>query len=352
MHTIFDTIALLWNGTPRRPVRCLGLAVLTAALLTSTACGDNTARTTDVSTTHIADSTSTLPAVLSTTTTAAVMTTTSVVASTVNRPVVPPMVTTAAAPRPTATIDELIGDVGERVHIRCVGQGPTTVVLIAGFGGGADGWATIEPAIAASARVCSYERPGTGTSDPATSTETFTTQATDLHSLLGTVGEPGPYVVVGHSFGGAEAATFASMFADEVAGLVLLDATPTSWPAAICAVPDDGSDAAAMLLGVCGTFAPTGNSEHLDAVAAFAEAAQIASLGSLPMAVITADRRELPADLAAPEVARLNEAWNVGQNDWMALSTDAHLVSVEHTGHHIEIDQPGVVIDEINRLLP
>ena len=36
----------------------------------------------------------------------------------------------------------------------------------------------------------------------------------------------------------------------------------------------------------------------------------------------------------------------------MALSTDAHLVSVEHTGHHIEIDQPGVVIDEITRLLP
>jgi hypothetical protein len=27
-------------------------------------------------------------------------------------------------------------------------------------------------------------------------------------------------------------------------------------------------------------------------------------------------------------------------------------VSVEHTGHHIEIDQPGVVIDEITRLLP
>jgi pimeloyl-ACP methyl ester carboxylesterase len=36
----------------------------------------------------------------------------------------------------------------------------------------------------------------------------------------------------------------------------------------------------------------------------------------------------------------------------MALSAAAHLVSVDDTGHHIEIDQPGVVIDEITDLLP
>ena len=107
-----------------------------------------------------------------------------------------------------------------------MGQGDTTVVLIAGFGGDTTGWAKVEPAIAAHARVCSYERPGTGTSDPATLTATFTTEATDLHALLSTVGEPGPYVVVGHSFGGAEAVTFASLFADEVTGLVLIDASP------------------------------------------------------------------------------------------------------------------------------
>jgi pimeloyl-ACP methyl ester carboxylesterase len=238
------------------------------------------------------------------------------------------------------------------VHIRCVGQGATTVLLIAGFGSGAEGWAKVEPAIAARARVCSYERPGTGTSDPATSTETFTTQAADLHELLSAVGEPGPYVVVGHSFGGAEAVTFTSMYADEVTGIALIDASPTTWPTALCAVPDDGSDGATMLRAICGMFAPSGNDEQLDAVAAFAEAATIVSLGSLPMTVITATQRELPADLAASEVDRLNEAWNLGQQDWMALSTEAHLVPVEHTGHHIEIDQPDLVIDEITRLLP
>lgn len=239
------------------------------------------------------------------------------------------------------------------MHIRCVGHGATTVLLISGFGTGAEGWTKVEPAIAARARVCSYERPGTGTSDPATATETFTTQATDLHALLGTVGEPGPYVVVGHSFGGAEAVTFASLFADEVTGVVLIDATPTTWPAALCAVPDDGSDGAATVQATCThLFAATGNSEHLDVVAAFAEVARIDSLGAVPMAVITATNRELPAGLAATEVTRLTQTWNQGQQAWAALSTDAHLVPVDHTSHHVEIDQPGVVIDAITRLLP
>ena len=239
------------------------------------------------------------------------------------------------------------------MHVRCVGQGGTTVVLIAGFGGDSTGWVDVEPAIATRARVCSYDRPGTGTSDPASSTATFSSQATDLHALLTTIGEPGPYVVVGQSFGGAEAVAFASLFADDVTGLVLVDASPTTWPAALCAVADDGTEGASMLRGTCsGAFLPTGNSERLDVDAAFAEVAGIASLGALPMAVVTAAERELPADLAAPEAARLTEVWNEGQQDWIALSTAAHLVTVAHTGHHIEIDRPDVVIDEITLLLP
>ena len=332
MNNIFDTIANLWSGALRPAPRHLGVPIL-VALIGATACGnDTTSRAGSLPTSTASTSTSHT--------------------TTPSTPATPATVTATTAPRPTGTIDELVGPAGERVHVRCVGEGDTTVVLIAGFGDDSTGWALVEPAITAHARVCSYDRPGTGTSDPATSTGTFTTQAMELHDLLGGVGEPGPYVVVGHSFGGAEAVTFASLFATEVTGLVLIDASPTRWPDAICAIPDDGSDAAAMLGGLCGMFAPTGNSEHLDAVAAFAEAAQIGSLGSLPMAVITASRRELPADLAAAEVDRLNEAWHLGQQAWMALSATSHLLSVEHTGHRIQIDQPGVVIDEITRLLP
>ena len=82
-------------------------------------------------------------------------------------------------------------------------------------------------------------------------TQTFATQAADLHTLLQSAGEPGPYVIVGHSFGGAEAVTFASMFPTEVRGLLLVDASPPAWNTAICAVPDDGSDAAGVFQALC-----------------------------------------------------------------------------------------------------
>ena len=183
--------------------------------------------------------------------------------------------------------------------------------------------------------MCSYDRPGTGTSDPATATATFATQATDLHELLATIDEPGPYVVVGHSFGGGEAVTFASQFTADVTGLVLVDASPVTWPDALCAVADDGSDSA----------------EHLDVFAAFTGAGTITSLGSLPLVVITAIDRQLPG-LAAHEVTRLTDVWNQGQQHWSQLSSASRTVPVADTSHDIQLEHQDVVVDEIVRLVP
>ena len=105
-------------------------------------------------------------------------------------------------------MDELVDINGVHLHVRCVGSGDTTVLLLSGFEVGDENWGNVEPDLAAHARVCSYARPGTGTSDQAVSTQSFTTQTEQLSALLTTIGEPGPYVVVGHSFGGAEAVTF------------------------------------------------------------------------------------------------------------------------------------------------
>ena len=225
------------------------------------------------------------------------------------------------------------------------------MLLISGFELGDENWGKVESDIAAHARVCSYARPGTGTSDPAVSTQSFATQATQLSALLATIGEPGPYVVVGHSFGGAEAVTFASRYPDQVRGLVLIDASPASWPTELCAVADDGSDMAATIDSTCAGWAdPTANAEHLDVFASFNEVAGI-SLGSLPMTVITAVDRQL-ADLGATELARLTAAWNQGQQRWADLSTSSQVVPVEDTSHHIELDRPEVVIDAVVGRLP
>lgn len=251
--------------------------------------------------------------------------------------------TTARVERPSHLVDELVSTDNGQMHIRCIGSGAQTVVLIAGWDDGGDKWGAIEPAISERARVCSYSKFGTGTSDAPSSTQTFDTEAADLHALLDEAGEPGPYVALGHSFGGAVAVTFASKYADEVSGLALLDASPTSWPATVCSV-------AAYEGGCAVMHDPTLSPERLDVFRAFEEVATITSLGDLPMTVITAAHRTDPA-LAQSELARLDAVWAEGVGRWAGLSSSSSVVSVENTGHNIELDQPQVVIQELLDLL-
>ena len=268
--------------------------------------------------------------------------------ATVTTPTTVANATTTA--RSSATVDGFAIIDGARMHIRCVGSGATTVVLIGGFNDGGDNWGAIEAPLAQDARVCSSARLGTGTSDPPTAVQTFTSQATQLLAALESVGEPGPYVLAGHSFGGAEAVVFASMFPERVRGLLLIDASPSTWPETACAVPDDGSDVARSFRDSCTTsFHPEGNPENLDVRAAFTEVATITSLGQLPMVVLAADTKAYDG-LDAGEAARLNDEWNEGQQRWAALSSVGQVVTVANTSHHIHLDQPAIVVEQIQHL--
>jgi hypothetical protein len=52
------------------------------------------------------------------------------------------------------------------------------------------------------------------------------------------------------------------------------------------------------------------------------------------------------------ELARLDTVWAEGMERWAGLSTSSNVISVEDTGHHIEVDQPQRVIEELRTLLP
>jgi pimeloyl-ACP methyl ester carboxylesterase len=218
--------------------------------------------------------------------------------------------------RPSKLLDGLVSVNGARMHIRCIGHGPQTVLLIPGFNDPGTNWDAIEGTISESARVCSYARYGTGGSDPPPAVQTFTTEAHDLHALLRTADEPGPYVLVGHSYGGPEAVAFAAAYPGETTGLLLVDATPVNWPAAVCDVRKDGTPAAAALIGDCASQTdPSTNAERLDAFKSFTEVAKITKLDRLPMIVMTA--AEHPFDGLVPTVEQqLNDSWNSGQRSW------------------------------------
>jgi pimeloyl-ACP methyl ester carboxylesterase len=116
---------------------------------------------------------------------------------------------------------------GHKLHISCTGSGSPTVVLEAGLGEPAvmmSGW--LQPGVATTSKVCVYDRAGKGWSEPAESPRDGVAIATDLHTLLNRAQIDGPYVLAGHSSGGVYVQVFAARYADEVAGIVLLDSQP------------------------------------------------------------------------------------------------------------------------------
>src|SRR3954453_4995116 len=83
---------------------------------------------------------------------------------------------------------------GHRLHLDCHGHGSPTVVLSNGLGGLSAGWTRITAPIAETTRVCAYDRAGQGWSDDAESPLDGIHSAEELHTLLATAGEHGPYV--------------------------------------------------------------------------------------------------------------------------------------------------------------
>lgn len=199
---------------------------------------------------------------------------------------------------PTSVTGNRLVDVGgHRLNIRCIGSGSPTVVLEPGLGEPASEMAErIAPQVARTTRVCVYDRAGHGRSDVAPGADA----ARDLHVLLDRAHIPGPYVLAGHSLGGPLALGYADRYPSQVGGVALIDSMH----------PKQTHTAADMspLLAVVPTLARTGiarllldpkDGEPVEQVRQFVRdveqmpaqlnrAAQLETLGDLPLAVVSA----------------------------------------------------------------
>jgi pimeloyl-ACP methyl ester carboxylesterase len=109
--------------------------------------------------------------------------------------------------------------------LNCVGAGSPTVVLFNGLGERTPSWAWVQRPLAATTRVCAFDRAGEGWSGPAPGRQDGRRLAADLHGLLAAARIPGPYVLAGHSVGGAYALVYAARYPEQVAGLALIDSS-------------------------------------------------------------------------------------------------------------------------------
>jgi pimeloyl-ACP methyl ester carboxylesterase len=116
------------------------------------------------------------------------------------------------------------------MHIHITGEGTPTVVFESGMGASCLSWTLVQPQVAKFSRAVSYDRAGHGWSDPAPEPRTARQIAQELNTLLNATGLQGPYVLVGHSFGGYVNRAFAHLYRDRVAGMVLVDSVhPAEW---------------------------------------------------------------------------------------------------------------------------
>jgi pimeloyl-ACP methyl ester carboxylesterase len=229
------------------------------------------------------------------------------------------------------------------------------VVLESGLNDPAAPWFAVERAVGAFTRVCSYDRANAlgGASDPAPTPRTAGGAVADLHALLAVANVPGPYVLVGHSFGGIVSRLYAATHADEVAGLVLVDPSHEDQDARLQALVGPELWEAYQMGG--GMFNPEG----IDMAASFAQvraARATAPLQPIPLVVVTAGDRDAPAVLPsfAPPgwpVEAVDRLWRELQADLARLVPNGQHVIAQQSGHYVHQTEPTVVVEAIRQVV-
>jgi pimeloyl-ACP methyl ester carboxylesterase len=113
----------------------------------------------------------------------------------------------------------------------------------AGWNDVGDTWHLVQPEIAELTRVCSYDRAGLGNSEPGPEPRTMLQVANELHTLLQNAGVEGPYILVGHSWGGSLMRLYTDLYQEEVVGLVLVDSShPDTFQRNLAVLPPESPD--------------------------------------------------------------------------------------------------------------
>lgn len=268
---------------------------------------------------------------------------------------------------------QLVDIGGYRLHLDCKGQGSPTVVLVYGMSGSYLDWHFVQPQLAQSTRVCSFDRPGYGWSDVSPGRPLPSIHADEQHTLLPRAGEKPPFILVGHSLGGFDVLMYAHRYANQVLGVVLVDSShPGSytqfgwrdrlglrffqftapfglprWRKWCLQGPTEIADQKAAFNRQPHLFET--NYQLRDAYpAASEEMLGVTSIGSTPLVVISRDpHRDHDLYLNAAG----EQEWARHQEDLVRLSSNSRYVIAEGSSHAIPLERPDAIVDQVRQLL-
>jgi pimeloyl-ACP methyl ester carboxylesterase len=195
----------------------------------------------------------------------------------------------------------------------------------------------------------------------------------ELHTLLQKANVPGPYVMVGHSLGGASVRVFVSEHPSEVAGIVLIESMnpgqatqphieaqtqsdPQSQPFSLQAsLARFGIARFLVKLPVIASSVPAGqeayyplyirprslqtaDNELQGIPASLAQAAAVKTFGDLPLVVLTGKLNDRPG-------------WQEWQTELIQLSSNSQHLFAENSGHIIQLDEPEAAVAAILQMV-
>jgi pimeloyl-ACP methyl ester carboxylesterase len=268
---------------------------------------------------------------------------------------------------------------GQPIRIQTAGTaerapGAPVIILEAGAGGTIESWNTVFSKIAAIAPVMAYDRRGLGQSPSDGKRPTPDHVANTLHALLANAGISPPYILAGHSWGGALVRMFAAKYPTEIAGLVYLDAT--DWESR-------EEDFQAAFIAAGGTAAefqhirqaplqippglPPGLRGEFDVVMElFSSKTRLDSVfatlpkPAVPVAVLigAGKTRNPPPDPTVPAnldrvkyATALQEVQIRHQSAWALGSPDGLVLISGTAGHRVQVDAPELTVQAIQHVL-
>jgi pimeloyl-ACP methyl ester carboxylesterase len=293
---------------------------------------------------------------------------------------------------------------GWRLHLNCTGEARAsqpTVILESGLGDFSVEWSLVQPGVAKFARVCSYDRAGDGWSELGPHPRTFRQIVSELHTLLDRAGVKPPLVLVGHSYGGWLVRQYASTYPADVVGMVLVEAgaenpwrmmpdgklvrssdlargqtipaVQTSGPLRVSDIP---ADALSQMKAGAQSLAKHPNEPPRDKLPADAQrmrAWTLAQLGHIAAGVNPFEHEELAAlraertkskyplddkplivltrGIPDEDTKELEEEHRRDHAAIATMSRNGKLVIAARSGHHVQLDEPELVINAIREVL-
>jgi pimeloyl-ACP methyl ester carboxylesterase len=248
---------------------------------------------------------------------------------------------------------------GKKQYVLVQGQGEPTIVFITGKGREHKDFRKVYNKLKKTNQIFAYDRAGLGQSELIRNERRVDTMAFELHELLVKEKIKPPYILVGQSLGGYIMRCFTNMYPEMVSGLVFVEpAHEYEYKNGMDIRSDSDKvvfrDEFKSYLRVegrtkghhaeskeCFDFDSSGFSTNQRIV----KDLNISS--TIPITILIARKVDADNEYIDKEMEyRLNYFEN-----WKTINPQTKIISTFKSGHFIELDEPRLVIEEINEMI-